>query len=262
MGFTVNNSFGKFSAETNTPLPIFSAESLLSLPTQQFGAATIDGNSVSNYDATHWSRFTVDTSGFTNNSDGLIKTRSDKGFQFVNKADSGKTLKIKLHNAAKNLSKIFTLAPGDKIFRDGGYSTVVTVPAAGTESVDGVVTTIPWMMGWRDTDADVEKKYSNTGSRHDYFIEVLPAVDLVDASGGTGGGNGNGTGASSTCATENRVANTDDTCGECLSGFTEDSTGVCVADATEEEGPNYLLYGGGLALLVVGGIMASKMMKK
>ena len=237
MGFTVNNSFGKFSAETNTPLPIFSAESLLSLPTQQFGAATIDGNSVTNYDATHWSNFTVDTSGQTDNADGLIKTRSDKGFQFVNKADSGKTLQIKLHNAAKTLSKIFTLAPGDKIFRDGGYSTVVTVPAAGTESVDGVVTTIPWMMGWRSTDDAVEKKFSNTGSQHDYFIEVLPAADLVDPSGGTDG-TGNGTG--------NGTDDSDD-----------DSD-----DETEEEGPNYLLYGGGLALLVVGGIMASKMMKK
>ncbi len=240
MGFTVNNSFGKFQAETHLPLPTFSAESLMSLSSKQFGAATIDSANVTNYDSTHWSNFTVDSSGQTANADGLIKTRSDKGFQFVNKADSGKTLQIKLHNAAKTLSKTFTLAPGDKISRDGGYSTVVTVPAAGTESVDGVVTTIPWMMGWRPTDEEVEKKFSNTGSRHDYFIEVLPAADLVDPSGGTDG-TGNGTG--------NGTDDSDDS--------DDDSD-----DETEEEGPNYLLYGAGIALLAVGGFMASKMMKK
>ena len=107
MGFTVNNSFGKFQAETHLPLPTFSAESLMSLSSKQFGAATIDSANVTNYDSTHWSNFTVDSSGQTANADGLIKTRSDKGFQFVNKADSGKTLQIKLHNAAKTLSKTF-----------------------------------------------------------------------------------------------------------------------------------------------------------
>ena len=68
---------------------------------------------------------------------------------------------------------------------------------------------------------------------------------------------------SSTCSTENRVANTDDTCGDCLAGFTEDDTGVCVADAdTDEEETNWLLYGGIAALVVVGGVMAKKMMNK
>jgi len=206
MGFIVNNPFG-FSVN------------------KQFGAATIDSDNVTNYIDTHWSNFIVDTTTVTLNQDGMISTRSDKGFKFTNKANSGKTLKIKLHDAAKSLSKIFILKPGDSISRDGGYSTVVTVPAAGTESVDGVVTTIPWMVGWRPTDADVEKKFSNTGDQHDYFIEVLPAVDIVDSSG-------NGT---------------DDS----------DSDPDAV-----EKGPNYLLYGGGLAILVVGGIFASNMMKK
>ena len=238
MGFTVNNSFGKFSAETHMPLPSFSAESLMSLPTKQFGAATLDGDSLTNYEDSHWSKFTLAPTS-TSNVDGMIKTRSDKGFEFKNDADSGKTLSIKLHNAAKTLSQVFTLAPGDRILRDGGYSTVVTIPAGGTEEVDGVITTIPWMTGWRPTDEEKAKKFSNTGSRHDYFVEVLPAVDLVDPSGGTGGTGGNGTG------------DTD-----------EEEEVVADADADEDDGPNYLLYGGGLALLVVGGIMASKMLKK
>jgi len=205
MGFIVNNPFG-FSV------------------TKQFGAATIDGDNVTNYEDTHWSNFTVDTSSATLNEDGKIKTRSDKGFKFTNKADSGKTLKIKLHDAAKSLSKIFILSPGDSVFRDGGYSTVVTIPAGASPPV---VTTIPWMTGWRPTDADVEKKFSNPttapGIRHNYFIEVLPAVDIVDSSG-------NGT---------------------------DDSDPDAV-----EKGPNYLLYGGGLVILLVGGIFASNMMKK
>jgi len=48
------------------------------------------------------------------------------------------------------------------------------------------------------------------------------------------------------CASENRVKETDDSCGDCLSGYTEDETGACVADSdeTEEKKTNWLLYGG------------------
>ena len=49
------------------------------------------------------------------------------------------------------------------------------------------------------------------------------------------------------CAGENRVKGTDDVCGSCLSGYTEDDTGVCVADedpADDTEDTNWLLYGG------------------
>ena len=49
---------------------------------------------------------------------------------------------------------------------------------------------------------------------------------------------------------------------DCLAGFTQDDTGVCVADVdAEEEETNWLLYGGIAALVVVGGVMAKKMMK-
>lgn len=42
------------------------------------------------------------------------------------------------------------------------------------------------------------------------------------------------------CATANRAKNTDDTCGNCLSGYSEDTTtGNCI-----EDGPNYALWGG------------------
>ena len=247
MGFTVNNSFGKFSAETHMPLPSFSAESLMSLPTKQFGAATLDGDNVTNYEEGHWSKFDVDKSANTINQDGLIYTRSDKGFQFTNDDDSGKTLSIKLHNAAKTLSQVFTLNPGDTMSRDGGYSTVVVVPKGGTEEVDGVVTAIPWMDGWRPSEDDAtadngNKKFSydmggSGNGTHGYHVEVLPAAEYVIPNAGNGGSDNGGS---------DNGDNGDN-------GDEGDDT---------EEGPNYLLYGGGLALLVVGGIMASKMLKK
>ena len=38
--------------------------------------------------------------------------------------------------------------------------------------------------------------------------------------------------------------NADDTCGDCIAGYIDDGTGVCIADETEEAGTNWLLYGG------------------
>jgi len=68
---------------------------------------------------------------------------------------------------------------------------------------------------------------------------------------GTGGSGSGGTGGSgetdpNDCASENRELNTDDTCGDCLSGYTEDTDGDCIADEPEEEekGVNWLLWGG------------------
>ncbi len=191
--------------------------------------------------------FDLDKSTNTINQDGLIYTRSDKGFQFTNDEDSGKTLSIKLHNAAKTLSQVFTLNPGDTMSRDGGYSTVVVVPKGGTEEVDGVVTVIPWMDGWRSSDPDAtadngNKKFSydmggSGNGTHGYHVEVLPAAEYVIPNAGNGGSDNGGS---------DNGDNGDN-------GDDGDDT---------EEGPNYLLYGGGLALLVVGGIMASKMLKK
>ena len=248
MGFVVNNSFGKFQAEADIPLPSFSAESLMSLPSKQFGAATVDADNVTNYEDDHWSKFTIDTSSYTDNEAGGIITRSDKGFQFTNDADSGKVLGIKLTDGRnRSLSETFSLNPGDTIIRDGAHSTVVYIPAGGTEEVDGVVTVLPWMSGWKATDESVEKKFSNAGTqgstnRHDYFIDVLPATDYVIPNGGNGGnGNGNGDNGDN--------------------GENGDNGGNGGDDDTEEE-TNYLLYGGIAALVVVGGIFASKMLKK
>tara|TARA_B100000902_G_scaffold395394_1_gene453874 strand:- start:737 stop:1486 length:750 start_codon:yes stop_codon:yes gene_type:complete len=248
MGFTVNNSFGKFQAETHLPLPTFSAESLMSLSSKQFGAATVDSDNVSNYEDDHWSKFTIDPSDQTTNDSGLIKTRSDKGFQFTNDVDSGKVLEIKLHNADKTSFKKFTLNPGDSISRDGGYSTVLTIPAGGTEAEDGTVTVIPWMVGWRSTVSNVAKKFSNPGNRHNYFVEVLPATTI--------GGDPISGCTSVTATNYNSTATIDD--GSCI----EPAGDADEDEDDDEDSPNYLLYGGGLALLVVGGIMASKMMKK
>ena len=53
------------------------------------------------------------------------------------------------------------------------------------------------------------------------------------------------------CASENRVLNDDDSCGDCLSGYTEDTIGDCVADATDEEKSKLPWIIG--AIVVVGG---------
>jgi hypothetical protein len=60
---------------------------------------------------------------------------------------------------------------------------------------------------------------------------------------GTGGSEDTDT---NDCASENRAVNTDDTCGDCITGYTEDTAGTCIADepAEEEEETNWLLWGG------------------
>jgi hypothetical protein len=72
----------------------------------------------------------------------------------------------------------------------------------------------------------------------------------------TNGGNGDDP---NDCATANRAKNTDDTCGDCKTGYSEDTTtGLCVADvADEEDAPNYLLYGGIAVVAVIGFSMMS-----
>lgn len=243
MGFVDYNTLGNFNAEVNSSLPAFAAENLYSLPTKQFGAATIDADNVSNYDPTHWSRFTVDTSTNTDNDAGGIVTRSDKGFHFTNDADSGKVLGIKLSDARnRSLSETFSLNPGDSLYRDGAHSTVVYVPAGGSEAVDGVITVIPWMSGWQSTDANVEKKFSNVGTegwsnRHDYLVDVLPTADYVIPNGGTNGTNG-------------------------TNGDNGNNGNGGNGNGETEEGTNWMLYGGAFALLAVGGFMAVNMMKK
>ena len=91
-------------------------------------------------------------------------------------------------------------------------------------------------------------------------FESLPPTDqATDDDSGTGGEMDE----DADCPSENREAGADDTvCGACLSGFTEDATGVCVADvdtSTDEtkEGTNWLLYGG-LAIAAIAGYFALK----
>jgi hypothetical protein len=61
------------------------------------------------------------------------------------------------------------------------------------------------------------------------------------------------------CAGENRVKGTDDVCGSCLSGYTEDDTGVCVADVADvaETETNWLLYGG-IGVVALGAVLFMK----
>lgn len=60
----------------------------------------------------------------------------------------------------------------------------------------------------------------------------------------------------SDCASENREDGaTDDVCGDCLSGFTEDDTGTCVADAEDEEEKSNTMRNlaiGGVIVCVIG----------
>ena len=69
---------------------------------------------------------------------------------------------------------------------------------------------------------------------HGVKFESLSPDD--EGTSGNGNGNGGGNGDPADCASENREDGaTDDVCGDCLSGFTEDDTGTCVADAEDEE---------------------------
>ena len=110
------------------------------------------------------------------------------------------------------------------------------------------------------------------GFNNDSYGKTIPSTDLpykrtifiigpdgtkyipTSGTGGStsGGSSGSGSGSKETdpndCASENRELNTDDTCGDCLSGYTEDTDGDCIADEPEEEeeekGFNWLLWGG------------------
>ena len=219
MGFVVNNSFGKFQAEADIPLPSFSAESLMSLPSKQFGAATIDSANITNYDDANFSRFSVGDGGtgagaHTTNVNGGIKTGPDKGFHFTIDSDADIVSQtINLSRPGKQTFS-FDLKPGDQLFRNGENKNVIYVPADGS---DRVTTEVPWIRG---------DSYNIT---LDEVVPVTPA----------GGDNGNGD-----------------------NGDNGGNGGNGGDDDTEEDETNYLLYGGIAALVVVGGIFASKMLKK
>ena len=72
---------------------------------------------------------------------------------------------------------------------------------------------------------------------------------------GTSGRSGNGNGEPIDCISENRQdGDTEDECGDCLSGYAEDDTGACIAKVSDEtKETNWMLYGGiVVALGVVG----------
>ena len=231
MGFTVNNSFGKFQAETHLPLPTFSAESLMSLSSKQFGAATIDAANITNYDDAVFSRFNVGEGGtgagaHTVNKNGGIVTAYNKGFHFT--LDPAAAVESQVINLSQTGSKTysFTLKPGDQLYRNGVNKKVIFEPADGSGKV---TTEVPWIRS----------------KQHTITLDAPTAVADDPISGCT----------SVTATNYNSTATIDD--GSCI-----EPAGDGDEDDEDEDGPNYLLYGGGLALLVVGGIMASKMMKK
>ena len=165
MGFTVNNSFGKFQAETHLPLPTFSAESLMSLSSKQFGAATIDAANITNYDDAVFSRFNVGDGGTgggagTVNKNGGIVTAYDKGFHFT--LDPAAAVESQVVNLSQTGSKTFsfTLKPGDQLYRDGRNRSVIYEPADG----DKVTTLhnlcakaqVDWGMDYGDGERELE----------------------------------------------------------------------------------------------------------
>ena len=75
-----------------------------------------------------------------------------------------------------------------------------------------------------------------------------PEVTEDETEDGTGDG-----GTAKDCSTENREAGAKPgDCGSCLSGYTEDETGVCVADEVSSEDSNWLLPVGVISVAVVG----------
>jgi len=240
MGFVDYNTLGNFNAEVNSSLPAFAAEDLYSLSSRQFAAATVDSANVTNYDPDTWSRFSLGSPTLIHNDGGLIRTRSDQGWHFTNAADSGKTQTVKIYDKNKSNAVTFTLAPGETLARGGQWSTATVIPAGGSLHVDGIVTKIPWMHGWKSTeDADgVKFSHAGDGLNHNYFIGLEPATTWVDPAGGDNGTNGDN-------------GDNGDNGGNGGNGNGE-----------TEEGTNWMLYGGAFALLAVGGFMAVKMVKK
>ena len=229
MGFVDYNSFGKFQSETNLPLPTFSAESLMSLPSKQFGAATIDSANITNYDGANFSRFSIGDGGtgagsHTTNVSGGVKTGYDKGFHFT--LDSAADIVSQTVNLSRPGKQTFSfdLKPGDSLYRDGRGKNVVYVPADGSANV---TTEVPWIRG-------------------DSYNITLDEVVPVTPAGGDNGTGDNGTNG------DNGGSN----------GGNGGSDNGGNGDDTEEDETNYLLYGGIAALVVVGGIFASKMLKK
>ena len=101
--------------------------------------------------------------------------------------------------------------------------------------------------------ADLDN-YLSPSAPSGYFTPSAP-------NSGSGGGT---TGSEDTdpndCASENRNVNTDETCGDCISGYSEDDDSNCVIDEPEDEPEeekktNWLLYGG-IAAVAVFALMA------
>ena len=79
------------------------------------------------------------------------------------------------------------------------------------------------------------------------------APDLTGENPNLGGGTPpNGNGEPVDCASENREdGDTEDECGDCLSGYEEDDTGTCVAVAEDEEEDNTMRN------LAIGGVIVA-----
>ena len=90
-------------------------------------------------------------------------------------------------------------------------------------------------------------KFSQIDTDRNILANAMQAyLDDYDPSVSDNGGSGGGTTGSedtdpNDCASENRNVNTDETCGDCVSGYSEDDDADCVADEEEENGINWLM---------------------
>ena len=99
----------------------------------------------------------------------------------------------------------------------------------------------------------------------DFFTNQNAALQPADAGNdtgvSTGGDDGTGGATAKDCATENRESGAKSgDCGDCLSGFTANATGVCVADVADDETEtetNWLIYGV-IGVALIGGILFLK----
>jgi len=145
----------------------------------------------------------------------------------------------------------------------GGYTITQTSQKQGPKVGD------PWVYKYQDTviatDKDGEQIHEIKGPTLTYddkasgrkFSDIDPdrntlatamQADLDDYDPSVSD-NGGTTGSEDTdpndCASENRNVNTDETCGDCVSGYSEDDDSNCVTDEPEEEKKtNWILYGG------------------
>lgn len=226
MGFYEHNSLGKFNAEIKSDLPSFGADTLTGRPgsSGELDFKADEAADITNYDDAIFSKFkfddAVDVEG-----DGIITSRSDRGFQFA--IDSDADLATQPVTITKGTNTYtWDLAPGDQlrwshVRGDSNTNTVVIQEKADGTTVEK---DIPWILTGRYTDSSGRARFDPTQS-----YQIALGLPVAADTGDGNGGNGN------------------------------DGTGNGGDDTTADGETNWAVWGGvGLAALVGVGILMSK----